>query len=125
MTTFTTFEFRGRAKRSTFWLTELFTTAFFALALDLFDALPVSGHKVSEALFVTVTLIPMVWVKTALYVRRWHDLRRSGWMSLLLLIPVVNVLVWLVLGSVRGTSGPNQYGGDPRAPESVAAEMMG
>lgn len=125
MTTFTAFEFRGCAKRSTFWLTELFTTAFFALALDLFDALPMNDDEVWDALFLTATLIPIVWVKTALYVRRWHDLRRSGWMSLLLLIPLVNVLLWLVLGSVRGTSGPNQCGADPRAPESVAAEIVG
>ena len=48
-----------------------------------------------------------------LIIRRWHDLGKSGWFTLLLLIPLLNFLVMLYLWFVRGTAGPNTYGEDP------------
>jgi uncharacterized membrane protein YhaH (DUF805 family) len=59
--------------------------------------------------------IPSVWVALATYVRRWHDLDQSGWLTLTLLIPPANILIFFYLGSAHGTCGPNKYGPDPRA----------
>jgi uncharacterized membrane protein YhaH (DUF805 family) len=45
--------------------------------------------------------------------RRFHDLNKSGWLWLLMLVPLVNVGValWLVFG--RGDEGSNDYGQAP------------
>lgn len=43
-------------------------------------------------------------------IRRLHDLNQSGWMSLLLLIPMLNLLFSLYLVLARGTPHANNYG---------------
>ena len=50
-----------------------------------------------------------------LTIRRWHDLGKSGWFTLLSLIPVVNFFVEIYLWAAPGTAGPNAYGEDPLA----------
>ena len=47
-----------------------------------------------------------------LIIRRCHDLDKSGWFSLLLGIPVINIFFGCYLTFVRGTIGPNKYGED-------------
>src|SRR5208337_3611250 len=61
----------------------------------------------------------------AICVRRWHDTGRSGWMTLTLLIPVVNLVVFLLLGFLPGTTGPNKYGPDPRAADWLTSQQVG
>ena len=56
-----------------------------------------------------VMLIPFTFVA----VRRLHDLDWSGWLWLILLIPVLNVFLGMVLLFKRGTEGPNKYGPAP------------
>ena len=47
-------------------------------------------------------------------IKRLHDLNRSGWWSLLILIPYLNfVIYFLLLGFIKGTDGENRYGADP------------
>jgi uncharacterized membrane protein YhaH (DUF805 family) len=45
--------------------------------------------------------------------RRLHDLGKTGWMCLLMLVPVVNIIfgLWLLFGS--GDEGANEYGPAP------------
>lgn len=46
-------------------------------------------------------------------IRRLHDLDKSGWFMLLVLIPFVNVIFGLYLLLARGTVGYNRFGADP------------
>jgi uncharacterized membrane protein YhaH (DUF805 family) len=57
-----------------------------------------------------------LWPTLAICAKRWHDREKSGWWTLIMLIPVVG-LIWIAveLGFLRGTEGPNQYGADPLA----------
>jgi uncharacterized membrane protein YhaH (DUF805 family) len=48
-----------------------------------------------------------------LQVKRFHDLNRSGWWSLLSFVPIAGLWVLIQVGFVRGTIGPNRYGPDP------------
>ena len=50
-----------------------------------------------------------------LVIRRWHDLGKSGWFTLLLLVPLVNIAVAIYLWVKKGDEGPNNYGEDPLA----------
>ncbi len=46
-----------------------------------------------------------------LTVKRAHDFNTGGWLAILLLVPVVNLLFWFI----PGTRGDNIYGPAPRA----------
>lgn len=46
-------------------------------------------------------------------VRRLNDLDTSGWLSLLMLVPLVNAIFGLVLVFAPGSKGPNRYGPEP------------
>jgi len=48
-------------------------------------------------------------------VRRLHDMDKSGWWILFLLVPGLNAVLLLVLLFRRGTAGPNRFGDNPRA----------
>lgn len=55
--------------------------------------------------------------------RRFHDLGRSGWFTLLLLVPVVNLFVSLWLIVVRGNPNANRFGPAP-APNTRGVLIM-
>ena len=51
----------------------------------------------------------LIVVQILLTIQRCHDFNTSGWVSLLILIPLVNLLFWLI----PGTDGPNRFGAPP------------
>ena len=55
-----------------------------------------------------------LWPGLAVYTKRWHDRNKSGWWTLIGLIPIIGGL-WLLieLGFLRGTDGPNRFGPNP------------
>lgn len=57
-------------------------------------------------------LIPSI----AVTVRRFHDQDKSGWMILLVFIPLVGGIILLVFMLLDGTRGPNRFGPDPKGP---------
>ena len=48
-------------------------------------------------------------------VRRLHDVGKSGWFYLIILIPLVGFIWMLVLLVSNGNVGENKYGADPKA----------
>lgn len=48
-------------------------------------------------------------------IQRLHDLNQSGWFSLLLLVPLVNLFLAIYLLFWPGSEGRNNYGGHPPA----------
>lgn len=55
-------------------------------------------------------LVPLIWVNTCIAVQRLHDIGRSGWWALLMLIPLVNVVLALYLLFAPGDPYDNEYG---------------
>ena len=53
-------------------------------------------------------------------IQRSHDMDWSGWMSLLALVPIVN-LIWVFKG---GTSGSNRFG-PPAPPNTTGVKILG
>jgi uncharacterized membrane protein YhaH (DUF805 family) len=117
------FSFSGRIPRSAFWI---LLCVFFPLGTLVgfapFVTYP-EGIVDADAAWLPnriiwtvygIWLILSVWIAFALYAKRWHDCAKSGWMSLVLFVPVIGPL-WLLghLGFVRGTAGPNPYGDNP------------
>jgi uncharacterized membrane protein YhaH (DUF805 family) len=109
------FSFSGRIPRSVFWVSLLI---LFPLGIMVGFVPYISESQGFVKILIWIIyfafLIPSVWISLAIYTKRWHDCSISGWMTLVLLIPVIG-LFWFFgyLGFVRGTEGPNQYGDDP------------
>ncbi len=100
--------FSGRAPRSEFWFFWLF-----GIIVDLIGEVidRARGTIIVGALITIVLLLPTI----AVSLRRLHDIDRSGWWYLLVLIPIIGWIVLLVWYCTRGTVGPNRYGSDPLA----------
>ena len=46
-------------------------------------------------------------------IRRLHDLDKSGWFILIMLVPIINLLFIVYLLVAKGTTEPNRFGNDP------------
>ncbi len=103
-------DFNGRARRKEFWMYNLFLMiGYFALYIIgiIFTMIsPTIGVIIFGILGLAYLgiLIPSI----AVYVRRMHDVGKSGWF---ILIPIYN----LILAITEGNKGDNQYGPDPKA----------
>jgi uncharacterized membrane protein YhaH (DUF805 family) len=110
------FSFPGRIGRRQYWVALLLILLPMSICSALAAMLAASsGESFFYMLLVllVMTIIPLLWASFAVVVKRCHDLNRSGWWSLLLLVPYLGVLVVVVLGLMRGTPGQNEYGQDP------------
>ena len=65
-------------------------------------------------LFGLATLIPSL----AVSVRRLHDVGKSGWYLLFIIVLLIGWIYLLYLYVQPGMSGPNEYGPDPKAAET-------
>ncbi|WP_216938428.1 MULTISPECIES: DUF805 domain-containing protein [unclassified Acinetobacter] len=59
---------------------------------------------------VMIMILAYLYFALVVTIRRLHDMDRSGWWALLLLIPLVNIFVWLYIVFGPGDRGVNQYG---------------
>lgn len=74
-----------------------------------------NGEAPGPLIFIPLALvyIALLVMTFGYMVRRLNDMDQSGWLSLLMLIPLVNVIMVLVLLFARGTAGSNRYGPAP------------
>lgn len=65
---------------------------------------------------IIIAVLIFIYPALAIYAKRWHDRGKSGWWSLIILVPIIGG-IWALVeqGFLRGTDGPNQYGPDPLA----------
>lgn len=70
----------------------------------------------SSLISYAVLSVISTFLSFALMIKRCHDRGKSGWWSLIALIPLVG-FIWLIidLGVMEGDEGPNQYGPNPLA----------
>jgi uncharacterized membrane protein YhaH (DUF805 family) len=75
--------------------------------------------------FISTTLVYAPFYATAFVAarRRMQDLDNSAWMTILILIPIVNGLFGLYLTFAPGTAGENSYGPEP-APNSRGLRLV-
>ena len=99
------FIFSGRSSRSEYW--------WWILAGILFQIIcaiiALLGNIGIAAIF-PVLLIPPT---TTVIVRRLHDVEKSGWFFLIVLIPIVGILYLIYLFIQEGNMSENIYGSVP------------
>lgn len=84
--------------------------------------LPILGESIGAVLGVILMVTiwaSMVYVNFAPSIRRLNDLNKTGWISLLHLVPLVNILLWLYLSFARGDEGVNDYGAPAEPPSTL------
>ncbi len=108
---FTSFE--GRIGRQAYWMGILAMTAF-AFIAGLLEAILGTGGEEGYGVITILASLALIYPAIALYAKRWHDRGKSGWWTLIGLVPVIGGLWMLIeLGFLKGTNGSNQYGADP------------
>ena len=100
-------DFRGRSNRGEFWYWQL-DNLLITLGLGILDTMlfGTQGTGVLGGLWGLVTLIPSI----ALLTRRLHDVNKSGWWQLLVLIPLIGWIVLLVWACRAPDDRPNRFG---------------
>ena len=111
------FTYRGRLNRKPFILRGLLLSILSSMMSTVMTEMTEASSVVMHLLaLVPLILIVVLGVASfMLIIRRWHDLGKSGWLSLLMLIPLLNFFVLIFLWAKKGTDGPNTYGDDPLA----------
>lgn len=70
----------------------------------------------SSVLFKTVAWMLLFIFGVGVGIRRFHDIGRSGFWSILLYIPIIGLLIGLFMCYKKGNEGPNKYG-EPEDPK--------
>ena len=101
-------DFSSRSSRSEYWWWVLFAVIA-GIVSQILDAI-VGTTPILNLLTSLALLLPGL----AVAVRRLHDIDRSGWWLLIVLIPVIGWIVLLIWAVKRGDDGVNRYGPDAR-----------
>lgn len=99
--------FSGRASRSEFWWFTLFHWLCAAAASILGNLF--GGFETANAMQGLVSLA-LLLPGLAVFVRRMHDINKSGWFYLLIFIPIVGWIILLIWLCRRSDQGPNRFG---------------
>lgn len=105
--------FEGRARRKEYWSFQLVS---FIISLVLSGILMAINPELSMIanIYSLAVLVPSLGIA----VRRLHDVGKSGWFLLIALIPLIGAIWLLVLFFTDGEAGSNEYGPNPKTPES-------
>lgn len=72
----------------------------------------------------SVGVAVLFYLQLAVSKRRFNDLNKTGWLALLMLVPGVNILVYLYLLAVEGTADANYYGLPARPATQLKTVLM-
>lgn len=110
--------FSGRARRSEYWYFVLFNFLFSLLAIFIDNVLGLSfdlgGLSLQYGFTFAAYYVAMFIPSLAVLVRRLHDVGKSGWMFLVVLIPLIGAIWLLILLFSDSQSGNNKWGANPK-----------
>lgn len=101
------FSFKGRIRRTQYWLTIL------CIGLLYTPANISNDMSNGVAIYTLLIFIPTMWIYLANIIKRFHDLGKSGWFTCLLFIPVVNFIFGIYIAFFKGEECDNEYGPNP------------
>ena len=106
------FVFKGRASRSEYWW--CFVAAFlFAWPLLLAETSEGTWFTILSFVYFILTL-SVIMPLLAAWTRRMHDVGKSGWMFLIVLIPLIGAIWLLVLFCTDSQLENNKWGQNPK-----------
>ena len=102
------FGFRGRLSREPYLLGLLAMTLLATLSLAPLMDVQEEQMRISEYAL-PIVLISNV-VQFALVIKRLHDFGKTGLYSVIIVVPIVNIVFALALALIPGNPGQNRYG---------------
>lgn len=109
----------GRIRRKTYMLSAVFFVAVYTyLVIQITQAPEDSAQVGLWGLALLAVLLVSAWSSVALAVKRLHDLGFTGFVAIVMFIPMVSFLFFVVLCAFPGQNGANQYGESPIVPGS-------
>ena len=102
-------DFKGRARRKEYWMFALFCFIIGLLTGGINGVLASTILGVSSLIGLAL-LIPAI----AVSVRRLHDIGKSGWNYLFILIPLVGWIILLIWFCKDSQAGENKWGINPK-----------
>jgi uncharacterized membrane protein YhaH (DUF805 family) len=111
--------FDGRINRAKFWaaIGVFIAAGVIAMIIDMLLGTTIQlGGGGQIGVVGLIVSLASIYCALAVYAKRWHDRDKSGWWSLIVLVPVIGG-IWLLveLGILEGTRGANRFGPDPLA----------
>lgn len=103
---------KGRINRMPYILTPIISSILFTIVIILLTILKI---EILSQIFNYLGFIVLTAIAVILTIKRWHDLDKSGWLTVLIFIPILNFFIGLFLAFAKGTNGKNKYGSDPLA----------
>ena len=100
-------KFSGRSSRSEYWFATLFVFLYF-VGIGIITAFS-GASKGSMNTITDILFLPIFLPSLAVGVRRLHDTGKSGWLTLIGIIPFASIVL-LVFYCIDGEAGSNQYG---------------
>ena len=91
---------KGRCSRKFYWIFGLLPFYIIGLLLGYLMKL----QQLNPLILVALVLASM-WPVLAMQIKRWHDIGRSGWFSMLTSVPYIGFAVTIILGLIPGNSG--------------------
>ena len=99
--------FQGRVGRNYFTIYILFLATIQVLLLSIAEQDP--QWNISNDIILTICSVLFVFI-LSFWVKRLHDVGRSGYWVLFLLFPAVNLLMFIYLIFAEGQRKDNKYG---------------
>lgn len=119
------FQVKGRLGRVRYFVYAMTITLIVYIAIAAVTALAaVAGQSASEPGGVMFSVMMVILALGGLFaavmsiiygVRRLNDMNMSGWLILLMFVPLANFVMALVMLFVPGSKGENKYGAAPAA----------
>ena len=107
------FDFNGRSRRIEYWMFVFINSliSIFCLLLDnMLGTTWAIGYGPIYIGYGLAVFIPSLSVAF----RRLHDVGKSGWYYLLVLIPIIGAIWLIILFATEGEQGENQFGPNPK-----------
>ncbi len=106
--------FSGRSQRSEYWFFILFYSIGY-IVLSFVDGMIgtfsfEAGMGLLSGIFLLAHFLPSIGVS----VRRLHDIGKSGWWNLLVILPIIGPIVLLVF-FIMDSKEDNQYGANSKS----------
>lgn len=71
-----------------------------------------------------IILLCLFWFMFSVFTRRLHDLNKSGWLSLLVFVPLANAILGIILLFKPGSHEENKYGIPPQGGKLIFKELF-
>lgn len=100
--------FSGRANRAQYWYFVLFNLII-SILLSLLDSAILNSNN-SIGMISSFYSLALIVPSFAIATRRLHDIGKSGWWQLIVLLPLVGWIILIVLLARKGVDSENKYG---------------